>query len=301
VTSVTLSAPAKLNLFLEVHRRRADGYHSLTTLFQEISLADTLRAAVTSQSGLALTCSAPGLSAGPDNLVLRATRAFQAQCPSAGGFRFDLKKRIPVGAGLGGGSSNAAATLKACWLLTAGGGGAKFPESSFLGLARGLGADVPFFLRGGLAEGLGVGDRLTFPPMARRRPTLYFVLVFPRVFSSTPEAYRRLQFPLTKRRSGLRLKRAIADGAPPRLWAPWLFNRLEEAVAPRLPAVALAQSALLQAGCLAARMSGSGSSVFGVVETPDQGKRILARVRREPWDAWLVSSAVPPLRKRRRE
>jgi 4-diphosphocytidyl-2-C-methyl-D-erythritol kinase len=277
-------APAKINLFLEIVRRRPDGYHTLSTLFQEISLADTLRARPDPSGGPRLFCSFPGLTVGEDNLVLRAARAYATGDPKAVPLRFDLAKKIPLGAGLGGGSSDAAAALRAQWFFSR--GGRPFPEKRFRLLARRLGADVPFFLRGGLAEGRGVGEKLEFLS-PRRQEVRHFVLVYPRVFSSTPEAYRALRFPLTKRRSGLKLKRALIDGAPPRLWAPELFNRLEETVLPRLPAVAKARRALEQSGCVAARMSGSGSSVFGVVETPAQGRAVLRRLSREPWDLWL--------------
>jgi 4-diphosphocytidyl-2-C-methyl-D-erythritol kinase len=226
---------------------------------------------------------------GEENLVARAARAARAAFPGAPGFSFKLTKRIPVGAGLGGGSSNAATALKACWALATGERPGKFPWKTLWPLARSLGADVSFFLRGGLARAGGVGDRLTFlrDTGGKRR---HFVLVFPRVFSSTPVAYRALSFPLTARRSGLRLIRALLDGAEPRVWAPWLFNRLEEAVLPRLAPVARAKRALLRAGCLNAIMSGSGSSVFGVVDNLAHGERVLSQIKREPWDCWRVSA-----------
>lgn len=229
----------------------------------------------------------PKLKTDGSNLVLRAARAFQDRFPQTPGLHFSLTKRIPLGAGLGGGSGNAATALKACWtILRSSGRG----EPALFPLAKKLGADVPFFLRGGLAAAGGVGDRLTFMPPVQRR-THHFVLVFPRVFSSTPEAYRALHFPLTKRVSRLRLTRALQDGAPPSIWAPWIFNRLEEVVLPRIPLVGQAKRALLQAGCLNAMMSGSGSSVFGVVRDAAQGRGVAARLRGEPWDVWRVTSA----------
>jgi 4-diphosphocytidyl-2-C-methyl-D-erythritol kinase len=288
--SITLPAHAKINLFLEILGRRADGYHELWTLFQEISLHDTLTVRRTAAPGLRLTCSQADL-AGPDNLAARAARLV---LPSAEGGGLDLRltKRIPVGAGLGGGSSDGAAALRAAWALSRRRPVDAFPAASYRRDAATLGADVPFFLRGGLAEGRGIGDRLR-PLTVRRENPLWFVLVFPRVFSSTPAAYKSLRRPLKNLRSGLRLRRILEDGGPVRLWAPLLFNRLEEAVVPRLPAVAEAQRALVQAGCATARMSGSGSSVFGVVETPAQGRRVLGRLRGEPWDMWLVRSRDP--------
>lgn len=288
--AVRLISPAKINLFLEIRRRREDGYHEINTLFQEISLCDRLDARVCRKGGVRLTSDSPGLPVDDKNLVFRATRAYQEKFPEAPGFVFRLTKRIPVGAGLGGGSGNAATALLACRTLTPPRVSRESARDPLLPLAKKIGADVPFFLRGGLAAAGGVGDRLTFySPTLRRK--YFFVLIFPRLFSSTPEAYRALQFPLTKRRSRLKLTRALRDGALPNLWAPWLFNRLEEVVLPRFKAVALAKRALIQAGCLNALMSGSGSSVFGVVENADQGHRVLARLKREPWDSWLVTSA----------
>lgn len=289
--ALTLASPSKINLFLEVLRRRPDGYHSLSTLFQEISLSDTLRVRARPTSATTLVTNEGSLPTDETNLVLRAARAFNGAFPATPGLSFSLTKRIPIGAGLGGGSGNAATALKACWSLATGRSPDQAPWKALLPLARRLGADVPFFLRGGLASAGGVGDRLTFLSPGRGR-TLHFVLVFPRVFSSTPEAYRALRFPLTKRRSGLKLTRALQDGASPRLWAPWVFNRLEEAVLHRLRPVALVKEALLRAGCLNALMSGSGSSVFGVVDGAAHGRRVVARLRGEPWDVRLVSSVL---------
>lgn len=297
--AVTLVSPAKINLFLEILGRRPDGYHTISTLFQEISLSDALRVRAGSTDRMTLATDFPGLKTDDSNLVLRAAREFKEQFPKTPGLSFFLKKRIPIGAGLGGGSSNAAKALDASWSFLMGGprkGKVSLEDSNsrirfqmLLPLAKRLGADVPFFLQGGLASAGGVGERLTFYPPTPGR-TYTFVLVFPRVFSSTPVAYRALQFPLTKRRSRHKLTRALRDGAAPRIWSGWLFNRLEEVVLPRLPLVAHAKKALLQAGCLNALMSGSGSSVFGVVNSPAQGRRVLHQLRREAWDFWLVSS-----------
>lgn len=289
--SVVLSAPAKINLFLEILGRRPDGYHRLSTIFQEISLADALtaRADPALPSGeFRLECPGSDLPVGPDNLVLRAARAFPADRGPTDGCRFVLKKRIPVGAGLGGGSSDAAAALKAIWRLSGGAAGG-FPRATFAPVARRLGADVPFFLAGGRAKAGGIGDRLTLFPDSKT--PYWFVLVFPRVFVSTREVYERLRFPLTKRRTSLKLEKMLAAGRPSREWAPLIFNRLEEAVLDRVPAVREARAALVGAGCRTALMSGSGSSVFGVVDSSAHGRRVLRDLPRGKWDVWLVRSA----------
>lgn len=286
--TLSLPSPAKINLFLEILRRRPDGYHTLDTIFQEISLVDRLTAAPRGDGEIRLSCSDPSLPIDEKNLVRRATDRWSALRGPAG-VTFRLTKKIPVGAGLGGGSGNAATALRLLDRLT----GKRAPARVLETLARGLGADVPFFLRGGLARARGVGERLS-PLATRRRSPLWFVLVFPRVFSSTAEAYRALRFPLTGRRSCLRLTRALRAGEPPRLWASWLFNRLEEVVLPRLAPVAEAKGALIAAGALTALMSGSGSSVFGLVNDAAHGRRVKAALPRGVGDAWLVRSVDRP-------
>ena len=228
------------------------------------------------------------LPADGDNLVLRAAEAFQDKVPAVCGRRFLLDKSIPVGAGLGGGSSDAAATLKAMWRLSSPAPG-PFPARTFGTLARRLGADVTFFLSGGRAWGRGIGDRLT--PMPRReRAPYHFVLVFPGTAVSTRWVYKRLRFPLTKRRTSLTLQRMMNAARPAAEWAAFLFNRLEEVVLPRVAEVREARAALARAGCRAALMSGSGSSVFGVVDSPSHGRRVLAALPRGKWVVRLVRS-----------
>jgi 4-diphosphocytidyl-2-C-methyl-D-erythritol kinase len=285
---ISVPAPAKVNLFLEVHRRRPDGYHTLTTLFQEISLADRLSVSRARGPGFTLSCSDPSLPVDGNNLVLRAAALFDGASgrKPLEGAAFRLLKRVPVGAGLGGGSSDAAAALKALWRLS-GGAASRFPADRFGGATRKLGADVSFFLRGGRAKAGGIGHDLAPMPA---RGTYWFVLVFPRVFVSTPWAYKRLRFPLTKRRSSLKLETMLGAARPAEEWANLLFNRLEEAVLPRVPAVREARNALLGAGSRAALMSGSGSSVFGVVDSPSHARRVAAALPRK-WDVWTVRSS----------
>lgn len=286
--SLSQTSPAKINLFLEILGRRPDGYHTLDTVFQEISLADRLTAAPRRDGGVTLACSDRTLPTDEKNLVRRAAAQWAAVRGPVG-VAFRLTKKIPVGAGLGGGSGNAATALRLLDQMT----GGRASDGALRTIARGLGADVPFFLRGGLARARGVGDRLS-PLSTRRRAPLWFVLVFPRVFSSTADAYRALRFPLTGRRSCLKLTRALRAGEPPRLWASWLFNRLEEVVLSRLAPVAEAKGALIAAGALTALMSGSGSSVFGLVNDAAHGRRVKAALPRGLGDVWLVRSVDRP-------
>jgi 4-diphosphocytidyl-2-C-methyl-D-erythritol kinase len=286
--TIRLAAPAKVNLFLEILGRRPDGYHTLSTLFQEISLADELRVSTGGPPAPAcrLRCRGEELPTDSRNLVVRAVEAFSRRFGAGPAYDVSLTKRIPVGAGLGGGSSDAAAALKACWALRNGNPPRRFPWKTFVPLASGLGADVPFFLKGGLAEAGGIGDRLR--PLPGLRIPLWLVLIFPRISVSTKWVYSRLRFPLTKRRSLSRLKSELARGSPLRAWAGLLFNRLEEVVLPRVPEVRRAKEALLRAGCPAALMSGSGSAVFGLAPSEKEGKQIVRMLASRPWDVWLT-------------
>lgn len=165
-----ICAPAKLNLGLAVTGRRTDGYHNLITLMVSLRLEDTVR--VESARAFALDCDDPSL-AGDDNLVLRAARMFQAAMGERRAARITLTKRVPAAAGLGGGSSDAAATLIALDALWS----AHAPAETLLGLARSLGADVPFALYGGAMIARGIGDVLMPAPS----PDLWLVLVTPHV------------------------------------------------------------------------------------------------------------------------
>ncbi len=291
IRTCVVSAHAKINLFLEINGRRSDGYHNLISIFQEISLADELKITRQKKPGCLLRCSDAGLSTGADNLVVRAIDAFQNffQIKKSFGLKVVLKKNIPMGAGLGGGSSDAAAALKACWHIITHKPINEFPEKSFLSVARNLGADVPFFLKGGLARARGIGQILT-PIEVRRRVCFWYVLVFPRTAVSTKWVYNKLRFPLTKPRSSRKLKEILLQGGTARACAPFLYNRLEEVVLPRVRVVAQAKKALLQAGCLSALMSGSGSCVFGLAESHEKAKKLADKIKTNKWDVWVVHS-----------
>jgi 4-diphosphocytidyl-2-C-methyl-D-erythritol kinase len=289
VRRVRVLAPAKLNLFLEIRRRRPDGYHDLETLFQEISLSDEISVEYNpNAAGLFFRCDSrllKGVKAG-SNLAERAARVFCDTFGVPGRFTIHLEKNIPIGAGLGGGSSDAAATLLGCAWLSGHLRSAPAVGKKLIFLAKRLGADVPFFLRGGACIGTGLGDRLK----AIRIPHRYFVLVFPGFPVSTAEVYKRLSVPLTKRASIRKIESELVGGTSPRVWARHLFNRLEEVVLPKCPILRELKEKLVSLGCAGALMSGSGSSVFGVVSSRRQGERVARRLRRRGHQAWLVRS-----------
>ena len=266
----TLPSFAKINFSLRVLGRRADGYHELRTIFQTITLHDTLTFAPLDADRFELTCDAPDVPTDDTNLVTRAARLLRERFGTGRGARVELSKRIPAGGGLGGGSSNAAVALVALarlWEIET-----NAAELSELG-AR-LGADVPFFFAGGTALGTGRGDQITPLEDARAR---HLVVVTPRVRISTAEAYKSLNAPnLTSDEApaNLLVSRAGADFAGSHCGG--LTNDFEPAIYGRHPEIESVRDALLGAGADCALLSGSGSSVFGVFDSEAGAGRALS-------------------------
>lgn len=250
-----LRAPAKTNLFLEVPRKRPDGFHELDTVFAALELADRL--VLEPAAELSLVVEDPSL-AGPDNLVLRAAEALRraAGQPELGA-RIELHKQIPAGGGLGGGSSDAAATLRGLNELW----GLGLPSERLAELAAELGSDVAFFLRGGLQRGRGRGELLEPLPPA---PALDLVLLFPPFGCPTGEVYRALAPHLPRAPRGAEgLIEALPGGAE--AVAGELFNRLALPAYECFPQLAeLERDLSSRAGCLATLLSGSGSTLVAL-------------------------------------
>ena len=265
---VRLPAFAKVNLCLDLLGRRPDGYHELRTIFQAISLHDTLSFELRRQPGIELEIVGDAaLAAEParNNLVYRAVHAVRGELNLRSGVRVKLEKRIPVGRGLGGGSSDAAATLAGLLRLT----GRKLPLERQVALAASLGADVPFFLFGGRALGVGRGDEIYPLPDSPRQTIL---VVSPRgVAVPTREAFRWASRRLTNRETPSKLWRFCAlcwsaPGAP-------LSNDFEAAVFRRWPRLRNIKRGLLQRGAAEAALAGSGSAVYGVFRNPALARR----------------------------
>jgi 4-diphosphocytidyl-2C-methyl-D-erythritol kinase len=274
---VELDAPAKVNLYLRVLDREPTGYHGIETLFQALELSDRVR--VTRVPGREIELEVVGLEAGPpeDNLVRRAAAAFLDAADLTPGLRIRLDKRIPAGAGLGGGSSDAAATLRCLDLLMP---GAVSPER-LSGIAEALGSDVPFFLCGSpLAVGEGRGERLRpLPPL----PAVPVVVALPAVHVSTREAYAELD---RQRARGVPV--AGAEVGPPITAAPdWNMvqrmheNDFEGVILPSHPTIMRAREALLRTGPLFALLSGSGGAVFAIYRDADDARAALERLEPE--------------------
>jgi 4-diphosphocytidyl-2-C-methyl-D-erythritol kinase len=256
-----LQAFAKVNLCLEVLGRRPDGFHELRTIFQTISLADVIEAEFT--PGRQMRVELESDIDIPDNLVLRAARAVLEATNARGIARFRLTKRIPMGGGLGGGSTDAAAVLLALPALT----GRPLTWERLVEIGAGLGSDVPFFLLGGTALGFGRGTEL-YPIADAKGP--HVLLVTPGIHVSTPEAYRALKRPLLTEGSpaganiSQRFAMQLADRAD---WSTYALNDFEQAVFSHHPELKRLKAKLTRLGASPALMSGSGSSLFGVFDT----------------------------------
>ena len=268
---VRIPAFAKINLRLDVLGKREDGFHELRTIFQTISLHDELRLRASRREGIALSIQGnQPLSAEPveKNLVYRAVDALRRELRIRGGVEIELKKTIPAGRGLGGGSSDAAAALRGYLRLTK----KKLAAARLMEIAASLGADVPFFLWGGRALGVNKGDEIyPLPDIAKQH---MLVVSPPDIHVPTPDAYRWLNA------KALRLTKPAAN---PKLWefcalcwsaqGSGLSNDFEEPVFRRHPRLDQIKRELLQRGAAEASLAGSGSAVFGVFPSPAMARR----------------------------
>lgn len=251
-TTQTVKSYAKLNLALRITGRRADGFHNLSTIFQEIDFHDTLH--FQPANSFSLTTSDPHLQTDERNLCTRAYKLLWERFQPRQAFQIHLEKRIPMGAGLGGGSSNAAAVLKfldRAWDLNLG-----LTELEQIG--RTLGSDVPFFIKGGTQGAMGVGDMLI--PL-NLPENVIFLLVIPPIQISTTWAYQQFKpidfkpnFDFSELINGNRICWELYE------------NQFEAVVFPAFPAIRQVKMALLQTRTRYAGLSGSGSTVFAVYE-----------------------------------
>jgi len=275
---VTVLAHAKINLDLRVLGARADGFHELRTVFQSIDLADELTC-VARRGPIVIRTRAPGVPTDQRNLVWQAAAALWRAIGGDGEPRdlaVTLKKRIPVQAGLGGGSSDAAAALRALSRLW----GVALDASQLREVASELGADVPFSLCGGTALGLGRGDEI-YPLMDL--PRHWLVLVLPPFGVSTAEAYGWYD---EDRTAGYRT--SVLPQSPGLPWpsrAAQLINDLEGPVSRRHPEITAIKTTLRASGAVGAAMSGSGSTVFGLFRRRAEAFAALPPLARLGWKA----------------
>jgi len=268
---------AKINLALAVTGRRPDGYHNIETVFQTIDLSDELE--LRNSAEISLSCEGLPDVSEKDNIVWKAAFALAERTGERRGAAITLRKKIPSGAGLGGGSGNAAATLLGLRRLW----NADIPDSDINAIAATLGSDVPFFLMGGAALGKGRGDILSGLPDFQPQ---HIVVIFPGISVSTASAYRALNLGLTSRDSGHKIQSFLCLAKNGSLWQAGMFNDFETAILPSHPEIAEAKSFLEKRGSISTLLSGSGSSVFGFFLSEESARAAAVSVNRASWRAF---------------
>lgn len=266
MAQLQVSAFAKVNLFLELRGRRADGFHELDTVFCELDWSDQLHIA-TADCGLQLECDDPRIPSGEENLIVRAIRALERRIGELPGLAIQLEKRLPFPGGVGGGSADAAAVLCAANELLS----LALSRDELESIAAEIGSDVPFFVAGGLQRGRGRGEILS-PILSR--PRLDLVVLTPPISCPTAEVFRAMSDRLPGApRSAAPMLEALATGELEAISAE-LFNRLESAAFSLHPELARRKSELLEAGCLGALLCGSGAALFGIAPSPESAQDI---------------------------
>jgi len=276
-------APAKVNLYLRVVGKRADGYHPVDSIMVPISLYDEIQIArrKKAKGKVTVTCDDPLVPAGRKNLAYKSASLLLGRRVVHDSVHIHIQKGIPVGAGLGGGSSDAAATMLGLNRFLRLG----WDKSSMIPMAATLGADVPFFFHRRVARARGIGDQLK--PLSFF-PKLWLVILYPGFPVSTRWVFKNLDLKLTKLNKNTSLK--VRFHGPEEL-VPILVNDLEGVTIRRYPQIAFLKERLIQEGALGALMSGSGSSVFGIFAAEKGARRAFCRLREEEGvRAYLVRS-----------
>lgn len=274
-----LLAPAKVNYRLDVLGKRADGYHDLRMIMQRVDLCDEITIALSATPGIRVTCGKKGVPDGPGNIAWRAAEALLKLSGRETGLDISINKRIPVAAGLGGGSSDAATVLMGVnTLLNLG-----LSEKRLMEIGVKLGADVPFFIFKKTALAEGIGDQLT--PL-ESMPILWVVLVNPGIHVSTAWVYQNLK--LTSKTHASIIHGSYSSAAEV---ANLLSNDLEPVTCGKYPLLNEIKDMLLAAGADGSLMSGSGATVFGIFEDEELAQKAAADIARERgWFAVAVKT-----------
>ncbi len=278
MSSLIVEAKAKINLALDVIERRSDGYHNILTVMQSISLSDRLRLKKT-KSGFSFRVLHARLPCDRRNLAYRAAEAYFAFANTAPDVEIVLEKRIPLSAGLGGGSADAAAVLVGLNRLYSG----KMEGSDLMKLAQELGSDVPFSLKGGTMLASGRGEKLQeLSPL----PKMPIVLLKPPYFVSTQRAYQKLQIDQISKRPNIS---KLLQEASQNNWAgivKEMINVFEEVTFATYPELASFKEKLCEAGALHVFMTGSGPTLVALTETESQSDRVFAEAFKLPGQAY---------------
>lgn len=271
-----LRAPAKVNFRLDVLKRRADGYHDLRMLMQRIDLCDEIELRLTANSGITVRSDSAAIPEGADNIVWKAAAALLARTGTKTGVDITIRKNIPIAAGLGGGSSDAATTLMGLNRLLALG----LDDTALREIGLGLGADVPFFIFQRTAIAEGVGEILT--PVAKM-PKLWLVLVNPGIQVSTSWVFQNLR--LTTEKVAARIPLLYESAAD---LCAILANDLEAVTISRFPVIRTIKDQLMAAGASGSLMSGSGPTVFAVFDELSAAEKASRKLSANP--GWFTAA-----------
>lgn len=283
--SISLKAPAKINLFLEVLKKRPDGYHEIETILQELDLADNLTLKETSSPEIIIQCPNPHIPIDSRNLAYKAAFLLKKYVgEKKRGVIISIEKNIPIAAGLGGGSSDAAATLKGLnrlWAL-------HLDTRTLSNLAQEIGMDVPFFIRGGLGLATGRGEEVS---VLKPLTETWFILAVPPLKVSTAWAYGQLSISsLTRKiKENKMILKAIRSGDIVEMGRQ-LFNRLEEVTMKRHRELVYLKESLLSTGAKGALMSGSGPVVFGLFSSRREAQRARKALAKNKEEIYVVKN-----------
>ena len=305
--SVSIRTPAKINLLLHIKGKRWDGYHDIITIMQAVDLFDELL--IERSDNLEIICSSPDVPADENNLVYKAALRLREYANIKAGARINLKKNIPVAAGLGGGSSDAAAALAGLNVLW----GLGFSNDKLINIGREIGSDVPFFIGGPTAAGFGRGDELF---QLSNETDYWYLLVNPGILVSTAWVYSQVDIsavndkcsrihqngdiwigPLVQSKLELtngdvNIKIFVPDGFRLEGNKIWLLpvNDLEGVVIQRYPVITKIKDEMVACGAICALMSGSGSTVFGIFKDRDNVERAYCSLQHSEWRSWIVKA-----------
>ena len=273
VRNIRVRAHAKINLYLNVVGKREDGYHNLETIFHSIGLHDDVIISKQEAKNITVHCEHPGVPCDSRNLAYQAAQLLSDAVGGIGGIAIDIHKRIPVAAGLAGGSANAAAVLHGVNELF----GLGLTQETLMHFGAQLGADVPFCLHGGAALGLGIGDQLTRLPAL---PDLPLLLLNPGIEVSTAAIFKKLNFPLTTREKDSIIIRTYIEKGDLLSIGKNLYNLLEVPVFSKHPEIAALKTELsTQSGCCGALMSGSGATLFAMMHDSEAARQSKSHFR----------------------
>lgn len=280
--SLTLYAPAKINLYLNVINKRRDGYHNIETIFQKISLYDRIKISII-KKGITIYCRHPGVPLKRANLCYKAAQLMMKEFGLDNGIGIHIVKKIPPAAGLGGGSSDAASVIMAINRLFK----LNMTTKDLMMIAREIGADVPFFVSGhNCAIGTGIGERLK---EIRHSLLLYILLIIPKIKIYTKTIYRKVSLPLTKpNRSVNMLAHHLSHNRRYSNITGLLYNRLEDVVLSAYPIVKEAKEVLSSYNPEGMLLSGSGPACFAIYKSRKEAMKAKEKIRRDGrWQLFL--------------